>query len=104
MSTDTMNSAEAAAEIGRTEAWLLRHREALEKKQLFPKPLLPTAPYFWSRAQIAAWKDRGLPPKFREAAAAHRAALEAYQGVLAGGGETSRVIDDRSILDQEFGL
>lgn len=85
MTEPTLTAAEVAAELGRTVGWLLEHRQALQKDQHMPRPLPGGPPLVWDRAQIYAWKDRGLPRDLRIAAMAYRAAEAAARGTTGDG-------------------
>lgn len=97
MTEPTLTAAELAAELGRSVAWVLEHRQAMQKMLHMPRPLPGGPPLVWDRAQIYAWKDRALPRDMRIAAMAYRAAEAAARGVTDDG--TSAVAVAREALD-----
>ena len=68
---------EVAAEFGRSKAWIYENWKRLVKDGIIPPPIIEAGHLVWSAAQLYAYLDKGLPPKFHALVAAHRAALDA---------------------------
>ena len=102
MPSPTLTADEVAAELGRSVAWLYDNWRTLHGRQRMPAPLLGgDTPLRWSRAQIYAWLDCGLPREQRIVAAAFRAALAAASETRHAGSAT--LLDDsRARLDARF--
>ncbi len=83
----TINAADIAAALGRSERWLKNNRRALELKHGFPAKLPGGA--MWSRAAIETWLATYGKTETEKAAAradlvaAQKAVLEAAYGVAA---------------------
>lgn len=90
---------DVAAELGRSADWVLRNRDALERKGM-PRPVIDTAPYTWNAIQFYAWLDRDLPPAVSERCAVIRAARTA----LASTAYTQNTTDTEEIASWEAKL
>lgn len=77
MPVRALNAEDVAAEFGRSKAWMYENWKRLVKEGMIPPPLIEVGHLVWSAAQVYAYLDKDLPPKFRTMVAAHRAALDA---------------------------
>lgn len=95
-----LTAADVAAELGRSVDWLHRHWRQLVKSKQLPEPLLGRdgGELSWSAAQVYAVLDRGLTPRQQAAAAAYRAAAEAY--VFGASPEAAAIAASRARLDR----
>lgn len=104
MAGPTLNVAEIAAELGRSEAWLYENWRAEVAARRLPAPLNGgRAPLTWSRAQVYAMQDRDLTPTQRAAAMAYRAAAAAAAGAPHVAQQQLEDAAWRQRLDERFG-
>ena len=72
----TLNTAQLAAQIGKSKDWVYRHWKELVEKDGMPPPI-QKGQLIWSSAQIYTWIDRNLQDDLKASVTAYRAALEA---------------------------
>lgn len=97
-----LTAADVAAELGRSVDWVHKNWRDLVKAGKLPAPLLggDGGELSWSSAQVYAVLDRALTPKQKAAAAAFRAAAEAY--VIGASPEAAAMAASRERLDRRL--
>lgn len=100
-----LTAEQVAAELGRSKEWLYDNWKQMVRKQKMPKPTIDNGGGLaWSAAQFYAWLDRDLSKEMKAAAAAFRAAFEAYsRHNIAGDNEAAEIDRWKAMLDQRFG-
>lgn len=76
MPARALTAEELAAEFGRSKQWIYEHWKRLVAEGRLPPPLMEAGHLVWSKAQVWAYLDKPLPPKFQGLVAAHRACLD----------------------------
>lgn len=99
----TLNAAELARELGRSESWVHENWRTEVKARRLPQPLHGgVRPLVWSRAHVYALLDAPLTPPQRLAAAAYRAAEQAALEAAGVSTEQLDAADWRAKLDKRF--
>jgi hypothetical protein len=93
---------EVAAEFGRSKGWFYENWKRLVAHGALPPPVSEAGHLVWSAAQVYAYLDKDLPPKFRALVAAHRAALDAAAAAPAERVASDEVERSRSQLNRRF--
>lgn len=103
MTPATLNAAELAHELGRSESWVHEHWRTEVKARRLPAPLHNgVRPLVWSRAQVFAALDAPLTPHQKLAAQAYRAAEQAAREAAGVSAEQLEAADWREKLNRRF--
>lgn len=101
MAARSLTATQVAAELGRSRDWLYDHWRNLVAHEKMPPPVGEAGCLAWNSGQFYAWLDRDLAPQQRAAAAAYRAAMDAYRGEQ-DPADTNYVAHRRAALRQQF--